>query len=151
MDFGSRAAITDICLLVEDAERTVEFYTEKLGFKLRRRAEGFADFVSKGVTLACWELDHINRHCGVSNLRAQRGASKACVAVRLDSPAEIDAAYAELKAKGVNFIRPPEDHPWNARCIYFTDPDDNLWELYAWHAEGPKHDFDLSQQPHKSN
>ena len=62
--------ITDICLLVEDIQRAVDFYTKVLGFRLRRRAEGFADFHSDGVTLAAWELDHINRHCGVSNVRA---------------------------------------------------------------------------------
>ncbi len=33
--------------------------------------------------------------------------------------------------------RAPADYPWNARCAYFTDPDDTLWELYAWLEGGP--------------
>jgi catechol 2,3-dioxygenase-like lactoylglutathione lyase family enzyme len=136
--------ITDICLLVEDIQRTVDFYTNVLGFRLRRRAEGFADFHSEGVTLAAWELDHINRHCGVSNKRAPAKAHKACVAVQLPAPSDIDAMHAKLVAQGVDFVSPPADYPWNARCAYFTDPDDNVWEIYAWHSEGPKHDFDSS-------
>jgi len=136
--------ITDICLLVEDIQRAVDFYTNSLGFRLRRRAEGFADFHGEGVTLAAWELDHINRHCGVSNKRGLPGAHKACVAVRLATPADIDAMHQKLIAQGVNFVSPPENYPWNARCAYFTDPDDNVWEIYAWHPEGPKHDFDTS-------
>lgn len=137
--------ITDVCLLVEDIERAVDFYTRVLGFRLRRRAEGFADFHSDGVTLAAWELDHINRHCGVSNVRAPASAHKACIAVRLDAPADIDAMFDRLTTQGVSFVSAPADYPWNARCAYFTDPDGNVWEIYAWYPEGPKHDFDSSE------
>jgi len=137
MAFGTEKRISDICLLVEDIERTVRFYVDKLGFRLRRRAEGFADFHGAGVTLAAWELGHINQHTGVSNLRSPKGAHKACVAVRLDDPAEIDRLHAELSAKGVTFYGEPANYVWNARCAYFTDPDDTLWELYAWLEGGP--------------
>ena len=137
--------ITDICLLVEDIQRAVDFYTKVLGFRLRRRAEGFADFHSDGVTLAAWELDHINRHCGVSNVRAPSKAHKACIAIRLATTADIDAMFDRLTAHGVHFVSPPSDYPWNARCAYFTDPDDNVGEIYAWYPEGPKHDFDSSE------
>jgi uncharacterized protein len=134
---GQAKKITDICLLVENIERTVDFYVNKLGFRLRRRAEGFADFHNGGITLAAWELDHINRHTGVSNKRAPAGAHKACVAMQLESPEEIDRLHAELSAKGVSFYRAPADYVWNARCVYFADPDDTLWELYAWLDGGP--------------
>jgi hypothetical protein len=137
MTFGTRHSITDICLLVEDIGRTVDFYVDKLGFRLRRRAEGFADFHGAGVTLAAWEIDHISRHTGVSDTRAPRSAHKACVAVRLETPAEIDRVHGELAAKGVPFQGPPADYVWNARCAYFTDPDGTLWELYAWLDGGP--------------
>ena len=137
MPLGQSQPITDICLLVEDIDRTVAFYTEKLGYRLRRRAEGFADFDCAGVTLAAWELDHINRHCGVSNQRSPRGAHKACVAMQLASAAEVDRLHAELSARGVPFYGPPADYVWNARCAYFTDPDGTLWELYAWIGAGP--------------
>ena len=54
------------------------------------------------------------------------------IAVRLDSVAAIDSAYDELIGKGVAFVNPPADYPWNARCLYFTGPDGEVWELYAW-------------------
>jgi len=136
MTFGNAIRISDICLLVEDIERTVDFYVNKLGYTLRRRAEGFADFKGNGVTLAAWELDHINAHTGVSNLRSPKEAHKACVAVELASPAEVDAYFESLSAKGVPFYGPPADYVWNARCAYFTDPDGTLWELYAWLSGG---------------
>ena len=132
-----KKTITDVCVLVEDVERSVAFYTDVMGFRLRRKAEGFADFEAKNVILAAWELDHISRHTGVSNLRAPEGALKGCIAMNLDKPEDIDAMYADLSAKGVKFQGPPEDYEWNARCAYFTDPDGMLWELYAWLEGGP--------------
>jgi lactoylglutathione lyase len=45
------------------------------------------------------------------------------------SVADVDGAYAELKAKGVTFVRPPTDQSWGLRTAHFTDPDGNVWEI----------------------
>ncbi len=135
MDFAQRHAISDVCVLVEDIERSIRFYVDCLGFTLLHRAEGFADFSGAGLTLALWEIDHISQHTGIANTRGP-GAHKACIAVKLPSPTEVDACYAELSAKGVTFQDAPADYPWNARCCYFTGPDDEVWELYAWREGG---------------
>lgn len=129
MSFAHRHAITDVCVLVQDVDATVLFYTEMLGFTLKHRAPGFADFSGAGVTLACWERKHIAAHAGVT---VGTGVANVAIAVKLDSEAEIDAAYAELSVKGVSFVSPPADYPWNARCVYFSGPDGEVWELYAW-------------------
>lgn len=140
MSFAQTHAITDICILVKDAARSADFYIGKLGFELNRRAEGFAEFNGAGLTLACWEIAHLAEHTGVSAVRAE-GQHKVCVAVRLPTPEAVNAAYTELSAKGVPFYRAPEDYVWNARCVYFTGPDDELWELYAWKDGGSKGNF----------
>lgn len=130
MTFAQRHAIQDVCILVTDLEASIRFYTEKLGFELKHRAPGFADFTGAGLTLALWERSHIETH---ANVRVPQGsASAVLVAVRLDSCAEIDALYADLKKAGVAFVNPPADYPWNARCLYFYGPDGETWELYAW-------------------
>jgi catechol 2,3-dioxygenase-like lactoylglutathione lyase family enzyme len=130
MDFAQRHAITDTCVLVRDLETSVAFYRDRLGFELVHRAPGFADFAGAGHTLALWERAHIAEHAGVSvDLEA---SASLVVAVRLADAAEVDAAYAELFEKGVPFVRPPADYPWNARCVYFAGPDGEIWELYAW-------------------
>jgi lactoylglutathione lyase len=43
--------------------------------------------------------------------------------------ADIDAAYEELKAKGVTFLRPPTDQNWGLRTAHFADPEGNIWEI----------------------
>jgi uncharacterized protein len=135
MDFAQRHAISDVCVLCADVERSMRFYIDKLGFELQHRAEGFADFSGAGLTLALWEIEHISRHTGIANTRCP-GAHKVCIAVRLPSPEELDACWRELSAKGVSFQAPPADYPWNAYCCYFSGPDDEVWELYAWRPGG---------------
>lgn len=134
MKFAQIHPIQDICILVTDIEASVKFYTEKLGFALQHRAEGFADFTCAGVTLALWEREHIAHH---ANVHVKPGSSSAIViAIRLDSPAAIDAAYKDLSGDGVTFVSPPGNYPWNARCLYFYGPDGETWELYAWLGGG---------------
>lgn len=135
MNFGLIHAITDVCILVKDISRSIDFYVGKLGFCLNRQADGFAEFSGAGFTLACWEIEHLSAHTGVSGARSD-GPHKVCLAVRLSSPQVIDLIYKELVANGVPFYRPPDDYAWNARCAYFTGPDDELWELYAWKDGG---------------
>lgn len=136
MSLSRLTKIKDICLLVEDIERTVDFYTGKLGLTLRRRAEGFADFELDGVILAAWEIAHVSAHTGVPN-RPGRDGHKACIAIECDSPAELDQIYQELLERGIEFQAPPGNFIWNARCAYFYDPDGTVWELYAWLEGGP--------------
>ena len=130
LPFAQRHAITDVCVLVRDVEASVAFYRDKLGFSLKHRATGFADFHGAGVTLALWESAHIGQHAGVA-VTQDRPAS-VVIAVKLDSCDEVQATYDELIARGVVFTRPPADYAWNARGAYFAGPDGEIWELYAW-------------------
>lgn len=140
MAFAQEHAITDICLLVKDTQRSIDFYVDKLGFEINRRAEGFVEFNGAGLTLACWEIDHLSGNTGVSNAKAE-GPHKACIAVRVPSPEAVDASYLELKDKGVPFYGEPTDYVWNARGAYFIGPDDELWEIYAWKDGGSMGNF----------
>jgi len=140
--FAQLYPITDLCFLVADVERAIAFYVGKLGFKLRRRAPGFADFKGAGLTLALWEIGHIAAHTGVSSRRGDSGVHKACAAVEVASPTLVDDLHRALSAIGIAFQGPPANYPWNARCCYFADPDDNLWEIYAWLDGGPVGDVE---------
>jgi catechol 2,3-dioxygenase-like lactoylglutathione lyase family enzyme len=50
--------------------------------------------------------------------------------------ADVDAAYEELKAKGVIFLRPPTDQRWGLRTAHFADPEGNIWEINQSIATG---------------
>jgi uncharacterized glyoxalase superfamily protein PhnB len=55
-----------------------------------------------------------------------KGGSKGLLAVAVPN---CDAAYEELKSKGVNFITPPTDRRWGLRTAHFADPEGNIWEI----------------------
>ncbi len=127
--------ITDVCVITQDLERAIAFYAGPMGLTLQHRMPGFADFGGMGVALAVWEARHLHATTGVAVSSGGRG-SAVMIAVRLDSPAAVDAQYDVLRRRGITFQVEPADYPWNARCAYFTGPDHELWELYAWYEGG---------------
>lgn len=56
--------------------------------------------------------------------------NRVAFAVRLDSPAEVDALYAELAADGHGRTE-PWDAPWGMRYSSVADPDGQQVDLYA--------------------
>ncbi len=131
MDFDQLHAISDICLLVQDLDRSIAFYTEKLGFSIRRRTDGFVAFESRGVSLVVWQSSYVPDEPRPLSHSPGRSDHRACVSVRLPSAGDVDRWYEQLAALDVPFQRLPANYPWGARSCYFTDPDNILWELYA--------------------
>ncbi len=131
MDFDQLHAISDICLLVQDLDRSIAFYTEKLGFTIKRRTDGFVAFESRGVSLVVWQSSYVPDEPRPLSHSPGRTDHRACVSVRLPSGGDVDRWYETLAAMDVPFERLPANYPWGARSCYFTDPDNILWELYA--------------------
>lgn len=52
-------------------------------------------------------------------------------ACRCDTPAEVNAVYAAMMAKGHTGIREPWDSPWGQRYAFLGDPDGNRVDLFA--------------------
>lgn len=143
MTFAQRHAISDVCILVRDIEASIAFYRDRLGFRLKHRAPSFADFSGAGLTLALWERGHLSAHTGTPV--DPESDSTVLIAVKLDSQAELDAAYDELSAAGVAFVAPPAPYAWNVYGAYFTGPDHEVWELYAWLPGGAPGKIEASE------
>ena len=122
--------ITDIALFVSDLPRAIAFYRDLMELELKRLDTGFAEFWMEGAILALWEEADVRRALDFAG--AARRGPHAMIAIRLDLAAAVDAAYAGLAARGVVFRSPPKTYPWHAHAAYFSDPDDNLWEIYCW-------------------
>jgi catechol 2,3-dioxygenase-like lactoylglutathione lyase family enzyme len=127
--------VSDFCFLVQDLERAVAFYRDRVGFKLRRVAPGFADFFSGGVTMALWQVDHMQTHLRLPQ-SGSRGGWRSMAAIQVAHSDRVHSLYQELLARGVPFVAGPQSYPWNAFACYFTDPEDNLWEIYTWQEGG---------------
>lgn len=62
---------------------------------------------------------------------AASGSPRISLAFRCDSPAEVDAKYAELMRQGYGGGREPWDAEWGHRYATLLDPDGNGVDLYA--------------------
>jgi catechol 2,3-dioxygenase-like lactoylglutathione lyase family enzyme len=130
MPLAGLSRITDIALFVADLPRAIAFYRDRMALELKRLDTGFAEFWMEGVVLALWEEGDVRRALDFDG--PQRRGPHAMLAIRMDSTAAVDAAHAELVARGVAFRSAPRTYPWQAHAAYFSDPDDNLWEIYCW-------------------
>ena len=121
--------IDGVVLIVSDFERSLAFYRDDLGFKVKLEEEGYREFAMEGIPLSIMDLSEAIKLFGEKYVGG-KGAGR-----RLELAAEVhnvDAVYENLKSKGVVFVRPPADQPWGQRTADFVDPDGNIWEIYVW-------------------
>ncbi len=116
-----------VALLTSRFDELRAFYVETLGLPV---IGGFAGYNiifldAGGVAIELIEEEHEEEREGT------RGKSRGWDHLALEVD-DVDAAYAELAARGVPFASPPEDFPPGApsmRIAFLTDPDGNLVEL----------------------
>jgi catechol 2,3-dioxygenase-like lactoylglutathione lyase family enzyme len=58
-------------------------------------------------------------------------AGRTFLTIQLESPAAVDAKYAELTGDGVTGLQEPFDAPWRMRYATVADPSGNGVDLYA--------------------
>jgi lactoylglutathione lyase len=119
-------------LLVADFRASFLFYRDVLGFTSSFGSEQdvYADFEAGGATIALFRRDLMAEVVGTT-ARPATVESQDRVAL-IFSVEDIDAAYAQLQAKGVVFVTAPQDRAaWGIRTAHFRDPDGNLLEIYS--------------------
>ena len=137
MGMGLDYPITEICLLVQDVDRSIAFY-EKIGFRLQRRGDSFASFNAAGMPLAVWGGSYVAEHVGFPAADPEKPVHKVMTALRVANADIVRSIYEEIGAAGIATLSPPRTYEeWNAYCFYFSDPDGNAWEVYAWEKDGP--------------
>ena len=100
----------------------VGFYRDITGLpeKFSDEAMGWAEFDPGGPILAIQRTEPIDEE-GAALVGRFLGISV--------SVADIDATYQSLKAKGVEFVEPPERQPWGGVLAHFKDPEQNIVTL----------------------
>jgi catechol 2,3-dioxygenase-like lactoylglutathione lyase family enzyme len=128
--------IDHIELLTADPERAVAFYTGVLGFRERERVRipqtpsgplelVYLDLGGTTVEVMCYPQASIAERSTEARLGWQ------CLALEVE---DMDAALAELKAKGIEPSWGPVKRPTYARAE-IRDPDGNGIELRQWLQE----------------
>lgn len=121
-----RSYLSFITLGVSDLVRSKRFYSEVLGWEPFQVTGGIVMYKLNGMVLSLYgqhELmeDAQAKHDGIG--------TRFTLAQCLNSPAEVDALFGELKKQGVTITKEPVKVFWGGYSGYFADPDGHLWEI----------------------
>jgi uncharacterized glyoxalase superfamily protein PhnB len=117
-------------LVVSDMATTLAFY-RRLGLDIPPEADTqpHVDADLGGLRIM-WDLEDTVRSFDPGWTRPTGGHSVA-LAFSCDSPAQVDAAYAELTGAGCTGHLPPWDAFWGMRYAVVHDPDGVTVDLFA--------------------
>jgi catechol-2,3-dioxygenase len=115
-----------VSLNVADRAGSIAWYRDVLGLAPGDAPEQDDEPVFLGEPGACIALFQAQTQ---SPARERDSAGLRHVALALATAAELDAAQAHLRDRGVAF-RP--EHHGNARSVYLSDPDGNVVELTTY-------------------
>jgi len=124
--------VTVVTLVVTNQAKSLEFYTEKVGFEKKTDVPGPGGFrwVTVGpkgqdLEFALWEV-------GSPVDPAQKEWSKQWAPGKappiLIAVSDCPKTYQELHSRGVEFPQPPKENPWGTVAT-FRDPDGNLFSM----------------------
>ena len=107
-----------LTLTVESVERSIDFYSGKLGLKVEWNAAPEFALLRVGTgTIGLLSVAEARKE-GVEDTKA---AQKRAIHVEFSTDA-LDGLYEALKSAGVAFHQPPHDEPWERSMTAF-DPD----------------------------
>jgi catechol 2,3-dioxygenase-like lactoylglutathione lyase family enzyme len=120
-----------IGIVVSDMARSLAFYRE-LGLDIPASAdtEGHVEVTLPGGLRLGWDTEEVIASFDDS-FRPVAGAGRVGLAFLCDSPQAVDAAYANLTAKGYHGHKPPWDAFWGQRYALVHDPDGTEVSLFA--------------------
>jgi lactoylglutathione lyase len=117
-------------LFVKDYAGMRDFYRDVIGLEHVHGEEGVDSFFQLGpdglMMISQDTADNLLNPVDVDHDPA-RGARS----IFVTDVGDVDAAYQELRDRGVEFIREPEDRHWGLRTAHFKDPEGNVWEIHA--------------------
>jgi predicted enzyme related to lactoylglutathione lyase len=107
---------------VSNQDRAIEFYTKKLGFKLKTDApfENGQRWIELEIPGAQTQIVLFTPKGQEDRIGAFVNTSLACD--------DLDKTYEEYQSRGVEFTTPPTKQPWGSFAM-FKDPDGNTFVL----------------------
>jgi predicted enzyme related to lactoylglutathione lyase len=113
-------------IYVGDQQRSLDFYTEKLGFEVRVDDTSMPGM--RWIEVAPPGADTSLILFTPPGLEERIGTWSPVV---FDSD-DIDTTYATLRENGVEFSQPLEMQPWGMKMAQFKDPDGNEFVLVQY-------------------
>lgn len=115
-----------IILVVEDLDRSLEFYTTVLGLELGHRAGEYAQFETGSTRLSLYTRRAMSETLGMPLHPPSSHTPGFEIGFKVE---DVDAAYNLLIERGAQPLAAPTGRAWGQRTAYVRDPDGHLIEL----------------------
>jgi catechol 2,3-dioxygenase-like lactoylglutathione lyase family enzyme len=117
-----------ITLGVKDFQRSLQFYSQTLGWKPSGAStDDIAFFQAGGVVLAIYPREKLAEEALTTPEGS--GFSGVTLAYNARSETEVDEIIKDLRSKDVQIIKDPQKVFWGGYGSYFSDPDGFRWEV----------------------
>lgn len=107
---------------VESLERSVTFYRDVIGLKVRIEGDGYVEFEMPNTKFSLFERSKLFELIG------REGGTAPCgeIGFLVD---DVDEEATRLRGLGVEILSGPVDRPWRERTLHIADPDGNVIEF----------------------
>lgn len=112
-----------ICILVDNFEKSVDFYKNKLGLEINSSEGEFADFKLEGTSLAIFGKKEATAMFPKEYMKSGGGV---VIAYQVDNLAR---EVSRLADASINIFEGPKETAWGQKVAYYNDPDGNILEV----------------------
>ena len=124
------ARLSVLTIGAHDLPSLRDFY-KGLGWPLVVDLDDFAAFQTRGAVLTLYAIDELVADANAGHAVSGAGLRGVTLAINVDEREEVDQAIDAARNAGARVKKEPVDAEWGGRSAYFTDPEDNYWEV-AW-------------------
>jgi len=123
---ASPKSIDAITLFVEDLQRSKRFYEKVFGLPVFFEDQNSAVFKFENTLINLLVIPAAHDLIAPGVVARLDSGSRFQLTIPVD---DVDAACAELKARGVELLNGPMDRAWGVRTASFIDPGGHVWEI----------------------
>lgn len=124
MTWDKRLDVID--MYIEDVERTRAFYERAFGLPVQRHPDGLVYFIFGETMMHLRDIDSAAEFIAPAQVATSKDGSRGVFTIFTEG---VDAACAELTARGVTLLNGPTDRWWGIRDACFADPSGQIWEI----------------------
>jgi catechol 2,3-dioxygenase-like lactoylglutathione lyase family enzyme len=118
--------IEAITLFVEDLAKAKGFYQDVFGLSVFYEDANSAVFKFENTLINLLKIPAARDLIKPGVVASPEAGSRFQFTIPVD---DVDAACAELAARGVELLNGPMNRPWGIRTASFTDPGGHIWEI----------------------
>jgi catechol 2,3-dioxygenase-like lactoylglutathione lyase family enzyme len=122
----SPKSIDAITLFVEDLDRSKLFYQKVFGLPVHFEDDNSAVFRFENTLINLLQISAARDLIAPGAVAELEAGSRFQLTIPVS---DVDAACAELEARGVELLNGPMNRPWGIRTASFTDPGGHIWEI----------------------